>query len=61
LSAERTPESERWLLLRNDANHQIKYALSNAPEEIPMKELIEINRVLERQYVDDQGSIAFRS
>src|SRR5208283_3965706 len=35
---ERTPESERWLLLRNDANCQIKYALSNAPQETTMRE-----------------------
>ena len=35
LSPERTPESERWLLLRNDANCQIKYALSNAPQADP--------------------------
>jgi SRSO17 transposase len=43
LSAERTPESERWLLLRNDANHQIKYALSNAPEDTSMKELVRVS------------------
>ena len=30
LSPERTAQSERWLLLRNDANCKIKYALSNA-------------------------------
>jgi DDE superfamily endonuclease/Domain of unknown function (DUF4338) len=35
LSPERTPESERWLLLRNDANCKIKYALSNAPQRDP--------------------------
>src|SRR5439155_1845690 len=43
LSAERTPESERWLLLRNDANGQIKYLLSNAPEETPMTELVRVS------------------
>ena len=29
---ERTAASERWLLLRNDANCKIKDALSNAPQ-----------------------------
>jgi len=43
LSPERTPESERWLLLRNDANGQIKYALSNAPPETPMRELVRVS------------------
>ena len=43
LSAERTPESERWLLLRNDANRQIKYALSNAPENTSMKGLVRVS------------------
>ena len=43
LSADRTPESERWLLLRNDPNHKIKYALSNAPEATPMKELVRVS------------------
>jgi SRSO17 transposase len=40
LSPERTPESERWLLLRNDANCKIKYALSNAPQDTSMRELV---------------------
>jgi SRSO17 transposase len=43
LSAERTPESERWLLLRNDANHKIKYALSNASADTSMKELVRVS------------------
>ena len=43
LSPDRTPESERWLLLRNDANQQIKYALSNAPQETPMGELVRVS------------------
>ena len=43
LSPERTPESERWLLLRNDANCKIKYALSNAPQETPMRELVRVS------------------
>ena len=43
LSPERTPESERWLLVRNDANCQIKYALSNAPQPTPMRELVRVS------------------
>ena len=43
LSPERTPESERWLLLRNDANCKIKYALSNAPQQTPMCELVRVS------------------
>jgi len=42
-SPERTPESERWLLLRNDANHKIKYALSNAPKATSMRELVRVS------------------
>src|SRR5258708_4443743 len=43
LNAERTPESERWLLLRNDASRKVKYALSNAPQQTPMKELVRVS------------------
>ena len=43
LSPDRTPESERWLLLRNDANGQIKYALSNAPQQTSMRELVRVS------------------
>ena len=43
LSPERTPESQRWLLLRNDANCKIKYALSNAPQETPMREMVRVS------------------
>jgi SRSO17 transposase len=43
LSPERTPESERWLLLRNDANGQIKFALSDAPSTTPMRELVRVS------------------
>lgn len=43
LSPARTPESERWLLLRNDANGQIKYALSNAPQQTAMRELVRVS------------------
>jgi SRSO17 transposase len=43
LSPERTPESERWLLLRNDANGKIKYALSNAPQATPLRQLVRVS------------------
>jgi SRSO17 transposase len=43
LNAERTPESERWLLVRNDANCKLKYALSNAPQEIRFRELVRVS------------------
>jgi SRSO17 transposase len=43
VSAERTPQSERWLLLRNDPNGKIKYALSNAPARTPMLELVRVS------------------
>jgi SRSO17 transposase len=40
LKADRAVESERWLVLRNGPDNQIKYYLSNAPEEIAMIELV---------------------
>jgi len=43
LSPERTAESERTLLLRNDPNGQIKYALSNVPENVAMSELVRVS------------------
>jgi SRSO17 transposase len=43
LSKERTAESERTLLLRNDPNGQLKYALSNAPEDTALSELIRVS------------------
>lgn len=43
LSPERTPASARWLLLRNDANGKIKYALSDAPPTTPMRELVRVS------------------
>jgi len=43
LSPERTAQSQRWLLLRNDANGEIKYALSNAPRQTRMRELVRVS------------------
>lgn len=60
LSAERTAESERWLLLRNEANGKIKYALSNAPEETPMKELVRVSGArwpIERCFQEDKSEL----
>ena len=44
LSAQPTVQSQRWLLLRQDANGQTHYALSNAPEEIPLTQLVQVSR-----------------
>lgn len=60
LSAERTPESQRWLLLRNEANHKIKYALSNAPADTPMKELVRVSGArwpIERCFQEDKSEL----
>jgi len=60
LSAERTAESERWLVLRNDADGQIKYALSNAPEDLAMRELVRVSRArwpIERCFEEDKSEL----
>jgi len=60
LSAQRTPESQRWLLLRNDANGKIKYALSNAPQETPMRELVRVSGArwpIERCFQEDKSEL----
>ena len=60
LSAERTPESQRWLLLRNEASGKIKYALSNAPEETPMTELVRVSGArwpIERCFQEDKSEL----
>ena len=60
LSPERTAESERWLLLRNDANCQIKYALSNAPQKTPMRELVRVSGArwpIERCFQEDKSEL----
>ena len=60
VSAERTPENERWLLLRNDANGKIKYALSNAPQETPMRELVRVSGArwpIERCFEEDKSEL----
>ncbi len=43
VSSERNAQSERTLLLRNDPDGQIKYALSNAPENIALSELVRVS------------------
>ena len=60
VSAERTAGSERWLLLRNDANCKIKYALSNAPQETPMPELVRVSGArwpIERCFQEDKSEL----
>lgn len=60
VSAQRTPESERWLLLRNDPNQNIKYALSNAPETCEFGELVRVSGArwpIERCFQEDKGEL----
>lgn len=60
LTAQRTPESERTLLLRNDPDGQIKYLLSNAPEDTPMSELVRVSAArwpIERCFQDDKSEL----
>ena len=60
LSPERTPESERWLLLRNDANCTIKFALSNAPQATPMHQLVRVSGArwpIERCFQEDKSDL----
>jgi SRSO17 transposase len=60
LSPERTADSERTLLLRNDPNGQIKYALSNAPETVAMSELVRVSAArwpIERCFQEDKSEL----
>jgi SRSO17 transposase len=53
-------ESERWLLVRNDANGKIKYALSNAPEATPLTELVRVSAArwpIERCFEEDKSEL----
>ena len=59
-SADRAPASERWVLLRNDPNLKIKYALSNAPESCPMQELVRVSQArwpIERCFQENKGEL----
>jgi SRSO17 transposase len=60
LNSERTPESERTLLLRNDPNGKIKYALSNAPEDTSLGELVRVSGArwpIERCFQEDKSEL----
>jgi SRSO17 transposase len=60
LSPQRTPESERTLLLRNDPDGRIKYALSNAPESVAMSELVRVSAArwpIERCFQEDKSEL----
>jgi len=60
LNADRTAESERWLVLRNDPDGQIKYALSNAPEKLAIRELVRVSRArwpIERCFEEDKSEL----
>lgn len=60
LSSKRTPESERTLLLRNDPDGKIKYALSNAPESTSLGELIRVSAArwpIERCFQENKSEL----
>jgi SRSO17 transposase len=60
VKAERTPESERWLWVRNDPGGKIKYALSNAPEDEPFGEFIRVSGArwpIERCFEEDKSEL----
>jgi SRSO17 transposase len=60
VSPERTAQSERWLLLRNDADGKIKYSLSNAPQQTPMRELVRVSGArwpIERCFEEDKSEL----
>lgn len=60
LKAERTAESERWLVLRNEADGQIKYALSNAAQKMAMLELVRVSQArwpIERCFEEDKSEL----
>src|SRR5205085_6543350 len=49
-----------WLLVRNDANGKIKYALSNAPKATPMTELVRVSAArwpIERCFEEDKSEL----
>ena len=60
LSPERTAASARWLLLRNDANRKVKYALSNAPRTTRLRELVRVSGArwpIERCFQEDKSEL----
>jgi SRSO17 transposase len=60
VSAERTPASERWLLVRNDPGNKLKYALSNAPATESFGELIRVSAArwpIERCFEEDKSEL----
>ena len=60
LKAERTADSERWLVLRNDPDNQIKYYLSNAPTTIAQSELVRVSAArwpIERCFEENKGEL----
>jgi SRSO17 transposase len=60
MSKERTAESERWLLLRNDPNGKIKYLLSNAPATVRMREMVRVSGArwpIERCFQEDKSEL----
>jgi hypothetical protein len=62
VSVEPTAPSERWLLLCRQANGPIHYALSNAPVEISLKDLVRVSGALgavRRCFQESQSALRF--
>ena len=60
LSADRNPEEECWLFLRNDKGGEIKYALSNAPEGESLAEMVRVSTFrwpIERCFQEGKGEL----
>jgi SRSO17 transposase len=60
VAKERTSENERWLLLCNRADGEIKYSLSNAPAEISFEDLVRVSRYrwpVERSFQEGKGEL----
>jgi SRSO17 transposase len=58
--ADRAAASERWLVLRNDPDGQIKYYLCNASEKIAMRELVRVSAArwpIERCFEENKSEL----
>lgn len=62
VSRERTAASQRWLLLRRQPNGPIQYALSNAPAEISLQDLVGVSQAhgsVARCFQESQSALRF--
>ncbi len=60
VGAQPIPENGRWLLVRNDTSAKIKYALSNAPAQTSMLELVRVSGArwpIERCFQEDKSEL----